>query len=137
MKPRDYLGQIRTLGFFVQGFERELTNTDSIIDAYGEMVRAEIQQGLPYVETENFIRKLTGIRQRLVHEKDRYQDKRDTIIRQIMELESDTFRKILLLHYVAGISLIGIADSLVYSERYVANAHAAALQEFARKHNVT
>lgn len=63
-----------------------------------------------------------------------YEQMRDTIVDQILELENDLQARVLYERYVRCQYWDAIAEELHYSRQHICRVHGSALIEFARKH---
>ena len=65
---------------------------------------------------------------------DEYVDKRDLIIKQIDEIEDETYYNILFARYIEKKTFERIADEMFYSWRQIIRIHGSALLAFEKKY---
>ena len=136
MKAKEYLSQLRYLRSKSHRIREEISTIESsMLSVSGVRYDKPNIQSSPENTMEAEIIRLEDAKQKLEAELWKYVETYTTIVQQIRELHAIGLHKdILFMRYVDGMPFWKIADELHYDQKYIANRHGIALQEFQKQY---
>lgn len=135
MTTKQYLGQISRLDRMIKNKLSEISQLKELSRSISSVTNEEKVQTTPNFDKIGTAQaKIDEMERNIDKMVDEYVDKRDLIIKQIDEIEDETYYNILFARYIEKKTFERIADELFYSWRQIIRLHGCALVDFEKKY---
>lgn len=135
MTTKQYLGQISRLDRMIKNKLSEISELKELSRSISAVKNTERVQTTPNFDKIGTAQaKIDEIERNIDKLVDEYVDKRDLIIKQIDEIEDETYYNILFARYIEKKTFEKISTEINYSFRNTTRLHGKALNEFERKY---
>jgi replicative superfamily II helicase len=135
MTTKQYLGQISRLDRMIKNKLSEISELKELSRSISAVKNSERVQTTPNFDKIGTAQaKIDEMERNIDKLVDEYVDKRDLIIKQIDEIEDETYYNILFARYIEKKTFERIADEMFYSWRQIIRIHGSALLAFEKKY---
>lgn len=135
MTTKQYLGQISRLDRMIKNKLSEISELKELSRSISAVKNTERVQTTPNFDKIGTAQaKIDEMERNIDKLVDEYVDKRDLIIKQIDEIEDETYYNILFARYIEKKTFERIADEMFYSWRQIIRIHGSALLAFEKKY---
>jgi replicative superfamily II helicase len=135
MTTKQYLGQISRLDRMIKNKLSEISELKELSRSISAVKNSERVQTTPNFDKIGTAQaKIDEMERNIDKLVDEYVDKRDLIIKQIDEIEDETYYNVLFARYIEKKTFERIADEMFYSWRQIIRIHGSALLAFEKKY---